>query len=110
MLTKLIRSDGNPIAKIECGEETSFYNPNEENQVEKVSCRSPINYGEGEKTVLLVDMGCKNNIIRSLLSRGLKVRRVPWDYDFLGEQFDGILISNGPGDPSMPKKLLSVFK
>ena len=106
MLTKLIRSDGNPIAKIECGNEIDFYNPNDENQVEKVSCRSPEIYGEGEKTVLLIDMGCKNNIIRSLVNRGLRVKRVPWDYDFLGEQFDGVLISNGPGDPEYAKETI----
>ena len=103
LLTKLIRNDGNPIAKIETGEAVDFYDPNKENQVEKVSLRTPRTYGEGEKTVLLVDMGCKNNIIRSLVNRGLKVKRVPWDYDFLSEQFDGILISNGPGDPEYAK-------
>ena len=92
LLTKLIRNDGNPIAKIEIGESIDFYDPNKENQVEKVSLRTPKTYGEGEKTVLLVDMGCKNNIIRSLVNRGLKVKRVPWDYDFLSEQFDGVLI------------------
>ncbi len=106
MLTKLIRTDGNPIAKIEYGEKINFYNPNDENQVEKVSCRSPKTYGDGEKTVLLIDMGCKNNIIRSLVNRGIKVKRVPWDYDFLSEKFDGILISNGPGDPEYAKQTI----
>ena len=105
-LTKMIRNDGNPIAKIEVGETINFYDPNKENQIDKVSFRSPQTYGEGEKTVLLIDMGCKNNIIRSLLNRGLKVKRVPWDYDFLGEQFDGILISNGPGDPEYAKETI----
>ena len=106
LLTKMIRSGGNPIAMVSCGQSVDFYDPSTENQVEKVSCRSPQTYGEGEKTVLLVDMGCKNNIIRSLVNRGLKVKRVPWDYDFLGEQFDGILISNGPGDPEYAKKTI----
>ena len=106
LLTKLIRSDGNPIAKIEVDNEVDYYDPNQENQVEKVSLRSPQTYGEGEKTVLLVDMGCKNNIVRSLVNRGLKVKRVPWDYDFLGEKFDGILISNGPGDPEYAKQTI----
>ena len=106
LLTKLIRNDGNLIAKIETGKSIDFYDPNKENQVEKVSLRTPKTYGEGEKTVLLVDMGCKNNIIRSLVNRGLRVKRVPWDYDFLSEQFDGILISNGPGDPEYAKETI----
>jgi carbamoyl-phosphate synthase small subunit len=106
LLTKLIRSDGSPIAKIEVNNDTEYYNPNKENQIEKVSCRTPQVYGEGDKTVLLLDMGCKNNIIRSLVNRGLKVKRVPWNYDFIGEQFDGILISNGPGDPEFARETI----
>ena len=35
------------------------------------------------------------------VGRGLTVLRVPWDYDFLDEDFDGVVISNGPGDPKM---------
>jgi carbamoyl-phosphate synthase small subunit len=36
-----------------------------------------------------------------LLKRGATVIRVPWDYDFSGEDYDGVFISNGPGDPAM---------
>ena len=54
---------------------------------------------EGSKRVLLVDCGVKANIIRCLLKRGVEVIRVPWDYDFNGIEFDGLFISNGPGDP-----------
>ena len=55
--------------------------------------------GEGRKRILLVDCGVKSNIIRCLLRRGVEVVRVPWDYDFNGLPFDGLFISNGPGDP-----------
>jgi carbamoyl-phosphate synthase small subunit len=48
-----------------------------------------------------VDCGVKNNIIRCLLERNATVIRVPWDYDFTGEQYDGLFISNGPGDPAL---------
>ncbi len=51
------------------------------------------------KKVILVDCGVKSNIIRCLLKRGVEVIRVPWDYDFNGLVFDGLFISNGPGDP-----------
>jgi len=51
------------------------------------------------KKVVLVDCGVKANILRCLLKRGLEVIRVPWDYDFNGLEFDGLFISNGPGDP-----------
>lgn len=51
------------------------------------------------KKVVLVDCGVKTNILRCLLRRGVEVIRVPWDYDFNLLQFDGLFISNGPGDP-----------
>lgn len=46
-----------------------------------------------------MDCGVKANIIRCLLRRGVEVIRVPWNYDFNGLEFDGLFISNGPGDP-----------
>jgi carbamoyl-phosphate synthase small subunit len=61
----------------------------------------PAGNGRNNKRVVVIDCGCKNSIIRSLLARGITVIRVPWNYDFLDERFDGVLISNGPGDPKM---------
>lgn len=54
--------------------------------------------------VLVVDVGLKYNQLRCLLSRGVEVMVVPWDYDFpalAGKDYDGLFISNGPGDPAM---------
>jgi carbamoyl-phosphate synthase small subunit len=50
--------------------------------------------------VVVVDCGAKSSIIGELRARGLTVIRVPWDYDFLVEDFDAVLVSNGPGDPA----------
>ena len=70
------------------------------NWVEKVSCKDIIRYHEGaDKRVVLVDCGVKANIIRCLTKRGVEVVRVPWDYDFNQLEFDGLFLSNGPGDP-----------
>lgn len=70
------------------------------NYVDKVSCKEVIRYnqGEGKRKVVLVDCGVKTNIIRCLLKRDVEVIRVPWDYDFNELEFDGLFISNGPGD------------
>lgn len=102
-LTKLLREKGSMLGRIfiDGGEKPSFHDPNKANLVAKVSCKEPITYGEGEKTVVLVDCGTKNNIIRCLVNRGVKVIRVPWDYDFSQINYDGLFISNGPGDPDM---------
>jgi carbamoyl-phosphate synthase small subunit len=67
--------------------------------VKQVSIKEPCYYGQGKKQIILVDCGSKENIIRSLLAFPLRIKRVPYNYDFTAESFDGILISNGPGNP-----------
>ena len=51
------------------------------------------------KRVVLLDCGVKSNILRCLPKRDVEVIRVPWDYDYNELEFDGLFISNGPGDP-----------
>jgi len=104
-LTKLVREKGTMRGKFifPDGEDIEFINPDDENQVAKVSCDDVITYGNGKHRVLLVDCGVKHNIIRCLLKRNTTVIRVPWDYDFNQIEFDGLFISNGPGDPEYCK-------
>jgi carbamoyl-phosphate synthase small subunit len=101
-LTKILREKGSMLGKIEFEDQPiDFYDPNKENLVAVASCSKKEVYGNGKHKVVLVDCGVKNNIIRCLLDRDATVIRVPWDYDFTGEQYDGLFISNGPGDPAM---------
>ena len=72
-----------------------------ENLVAQVSCREVLRYGKGSKRVVLVDCGVKHNILRCLVERGMEVVRVPWDYDFTDMDYDGLFLSNGPGDPAV---------
>ncbi|MGL4292635.1 MAG: glutamine-hydrolyzing carbamoyl-phosphate synthase small subunit [Bacteroidales bacterium] len=102
-LTKILRESGSMKGKIvfENENEIDFEDPNLVNQVAVVSCKDVIKYGSGKKKVVLVDCGVKHNIIRCLLERDVEVIRVPWDYDFNTLEFDGLFISNGPGDPNL---------
>ena len=101
-LTKILREKGSMLGKIEFDDQPiDFYDPNKENLVAVASCKEKEVYGNGKHKVVLVDCGVKNNIIRCLLDRDATVIRVPWDYDFTGEEYDGLFISNGPGDPAM---------
>ena len=117
-LTKHLREHGSMLGRITiegCGE-AEMYDPNAENLIALTSCKDAIVYtnaegdsyilegalepdAEGRKTVVLVDCGIKHNIIRCLLRRGVRVVRVPWDYDFNTLEWDGLFISNGPGNP-----------
>jgi len=66
-----------------------------------VAPNEPIRYEGGDLSVLAVDVGIKDNIVRSLLNRGATVVRAPWhaNLDDLAADADGIVIGNGPGDP-----------
>ena len=77
------------------------------NLVSQVSCKEVLHYGQGPKRVVLVDCGVKHNILRCLVSRGIEVVRVPWDYDFTGMDYDGLFLSNGPGDPAVCKETIA---
>jgi len=114
-LTQKLRDGGAQLAKIVFDTSTpstllrtsllsiNFDDPNKKNLVAAVSTLRVSREGAGSKTVVVIDCGVKKNIIRSLLVRGVKVITVPWDYDIftLNEKIDGVVISNGPGDPKM---------
>ena len=80
--------------------------------VEKVSCKEKETYKPGdigseevpvERKVVVIDVGTKKNIIRCLLFLGSKFTVYPQNFaaqDVIAEQPDGIMITNGPGDPS----------
>lgn len=115
-LTKHLREKGSMLGRIiiEGIEEPDpdWYDPNEENLVAKASTPDVTMYGNDDapKTVVLVDCGVKHNIVRCLTSRGVKVIRVPWDYDYTGLEYDGVFISNGPGDPNKADKTVEVLR
>lgn len=99
-LTRHLREKGAMPGRIVfSGDEVAFRDPNRENLVSLVSTKERVVYEKGKKRVALVDCGCKNHIIQSLLERDVTVVRVPWDYDFTKEDCGGVLVSNGPGNP-----------
>lgn len=73
------------------------------NVVEEVTCKKPEKYNEdAEKQVALLDYGYKKNILKSLLKRGVGVTVYPATTtaeEILNANPDGIMLSNGPGDP-----------
>jgi len=100
-LTKRLRTKGCMLGKVVIGDEdVPFHDPNCENLVAAVGNGVRTAYAGGDKTVVVVDCGAKGSIVGELRARGVTVIRVPWDYDFLQEDFDALFISNGPGDPT----------
>ncbi|TAL58402.1 MAG: carbamoyl-phosphate synthase (glutamine-hydrolyzing) small subunit [Nanoarchaeota archaeon] len=109
-LTKKLRANGVILGKIIVGKEIPFEDPNKKNLVKEVSPKNPVVYKSGKKKVVLVDCGAKNNIVRSLLERKITVIRVPWDHPFQDIKCDGLMISNGPGDPKMCIQTINSIK
>jgi len=124
-LTQKLREKGVMLGKIVAGRDNvKLTDPNKRNLVAEVSCREPVVYGEGvavdgnkpsgkaKKTVALLDCGVKNNIIRSFLQRGVRVVRLPWNYNLFDSEyaFDGLFISNGPGDPKKCMATLELIR
>lgn len=99
-LTKILREKGTMLGKIVYNnEDLPLFDPNKINLVDEVSINERQVFGYGKYKILLIDCGVKNNIIRNLMKRDATVIRVPWDYDITKEEYDGLFISNGPGDP-----------
>ena len=136
-LTKVLREHGVMMGRIVFEESSNDISSQDYedygtiNYVDKVSCKNIISYlpngdtkeilrdvstetineqlstNKSFKKVLLVDCGVKANIIRCLLERNVEVIRVPWDYDFTELKYDGLFVSNGPGDPNTCEKAVN---
>jgi carbamoyl-phosphate synthase small subunit len=73
----------------------------EKNLIEEVSVKEPTVYNEGGSPVVaLLDTGVRNNVIRSLVRRGAKVVRLPWNTDLTAVEWDGLVLVDAPDDPT----------
>ncbi|KAI8942686.1 hypothetical protein NX059_000735 [Plenodomus lindquistii] len=105
-------------------EQLEWSDPNAKNLVAEVSIKEPKLWSPDPATalkhpsgrplrVLTVDVGLKYNQLRCLVRRGVEVLQVPWDYDFpqlAGKDYDGLFISNGPGNPAMMESTVKHIK
>jgi len=102
----LLREQGSTLGEIIIGDAKpakELEDPNKRNLVAEVSVKSKKIYNKGgDVKIALIDCGAKQNIIRCLAKRGAEVHLVPWNHDVTKDSthYDGIFISNGPGNPS----------
>lgn len=113
-LTKRLRSTGVTLGAIgELGSEPGeMIDPNLRHLVSEVSPKEPKLYThpEAKKRVIAVDCGMKANILRLLRELPIEILHVPHDYDYTGEPYDAVFLSNGPGDPSMATKTVEILQ
>ncbi|KAJ4483266.1 carbamoyl-phosphate synthase [Lentinula aciculospora] len=110
-ITRLLRDQGTTLGRLTVGTDASlpapnadeFWDPSLENLVDQVSTKEPYEINpSGSIKIALLDFGAKANILRSLIRRGAAVTVMPWNHDFnaVRDQYDGLFLSNGPGDPT----------
>lgn len=111
-LTQLLREHGTILGRFEAeGKPTAeWYDPGADDLVSKVTIPEPKFYKRGKKTVAILDCGMKLNILRSFLDRGVSVWHLPADHDLSGIEYDGLFISNGPGDPMQATTTITTIK
>ena len=112
-LTKTLRYRGVVAGAIVVGGEMpqKYLDISDLELVPQVTTKETQIYGNGEKKVIVVDCGMKASIWRYLCKyHNLTLKRVPYDYDYVGESYDGVFISNGPGDPARCQKTAKVLK
>lgn len=108
-LTKKIREKGTMLGKLVVegtpADNIPFDNPDARNLVKEVSMKTPQVFNpEGTVRITAIDCGIKYNQIRCLCQRGARVTVVPWDQPLDSNDFDGLFISNGPGNPEYCKE------
>ena len=85
-----------------------------------MSCKEPklfvshaeprLNMAGKRMRIVAIDCGIKANIIRYFMTKGVELLLVPWDHDISKEQYDGLFVSNGPGDPTKCKETIKQLK
>ncbi|MCJ7721849.1 glutamine-hydrolyzing carbamoyl-phosphate synthase small subunit [Candidatus Bathyarchaeota archaeon] len=113
-ILKVCEADEEPDLPKLLKEIKTVQDPNSTDLVKQVTVKDPILYPSGgNKLAVLIDCGVKYGILRNLLRRGFDVMRVP--YNFSAEQIldynpDGVMISNGPGDPKQCVKTIETVR
>lgn len=113
-ITNLLRNNGTTLGKIAVGDghdvapaSEEYWDPAKENLIAQASTKSVYTLNDdptnkAQVKIALLDFGAKANIMRSLVKRGASVTVLPWDTPLdasLMSSFDGLFLSNGPGDP-----------
>lgn len=109
-ITRLLRDQGTTLGRLAIGADASapppspeqYWDPSTENLVDQVSTKVPYYLNpDGNVRIAVLDFGAKANILRSLIRRNAAVTVLPWNFDFnsIRDQYDGLFLTNGPGDP-----------
>lgn len=113
-LTKIIRENGSILGRIVHSlplKNDKILDPNERNLVAEVSTKIIKKYNpNGSPRITVIDCGLKYNQLRCLIKRGASVTVVPWNHPLNPNDFDGLFLSNGPGNPELCQQTIQAIK
>lgn len=120
-ITRLLRDQGTTLGRLAIGADASapapaseqYWDPTIENLVDQVSTKYPYQLNPtGNIKIAVLDFGVKANILRSLVRRNAAVTVLPWNYDFnsIRDKFDGLFLTNGPGNPGQCMEAVSILR
>lgn len=109
-ITTILRNQGTTLGRLAVGDdilapppaENEYWDPSAENLVDQISTKIPyVLNPTGDVKIAVLDFGVKANILRSLVRRNAAITVLPWNFDFnqVRDEFDGLFLTNGPGDP-----------
>jgi carbamoyl-phosphate synthase small subunit len=123
-LTKTLRTGGSMMGALEVSEAPidegrlieeakTAEDPNGRDLVKEVTVKRPVAHPGNGRRIVAIDCGMKMGIVKSLLQRGASVVRVPAGYGadrIMDLKPEGVLISNGPGDPKKVPYLIETVR
>lgn len=118
-LTQKLRDHGVMLGKIIiANQDVGQFDPNEENMVSEVSTKKLVTHIptpqkiKNSPNIALLDCGTKKSIITCLTKRGATVHQIPHNFDPFANnlKIDGLVISNGPGNPKKAKEAIAIIK
>lgn len=109
-ITTILRDQGTTLGRVAVGDDSflpspevhEYWDPSTENLVDQISTKTPyILNPTGDVKIAVLDFGAKANILRALVRRNAAITVLPWNFDFnaVRDEFDGLFLTNGPGDP-----------
>lgn len=104
-IVQYLREEGSSLGRITIGDQepVEYVDPMNTHLVKQVTTKKPFHVSAKNPiaNIALIDCGVKENIIRCLVKRGANVTVFPFDFKIqeIADQFDGIFLSNGPGNP-----------
>ncbi len=113
MVGALVVSDSDDISEERIKKQLKKSSYDSKNFMQIVSTKTRKIFGKNKKSVVIIDAGTKNSILRNVIDMGYKAIKVPWNTkinQIIAHKPYGVIISNGPGNPERCKEIINTSR